>query len=45
MDIADKLLIMKQEDRKKFRLEHNYNIISKAGKYEDLLKNKSYQKK
>lgn len=44
IDIADKLLIMEQEDRKKFRLEHGYNIISKDGNYEELLKDESYKK-
>lgn len=38
MDIADEILIMKAEDRKKFRLEHGYNIISKTGNYEELMK-------
>ena len=37
IDIAEKILNMKEEDRKKFRLTHNYNIISKEGKYEDLI--------
>ena len=44
MDIADELLIMKAEDRKKFRLEHSYNIVSKTGDYENRLKNKEYKK-
>lgn len=44
MDIADEILVMKAEDRKKFRLEHGYNIISKTGDYEELLENKEYKK-
>ena len=39
MDIADEILVMKAEDRKKFRLEHGYNIIYKTGDYEKLMKN------
>ena len=39
MDIADEVLVMKAEDRKKFRLEHGYNIASKTGDYEELMKN------
>ena len=38
MDIADELLIMSKEERKIFRQTHGYNIISKVGNYEDLLK-------
>ena len=45
MDIADEMLIMKAEDRKKFRLEHGYNIISKTGNYEKLLKNNEFKSK
>lgn len=37
MDIADEVLIMKPEDRKKFRQNHKYNIISKNGDYLSLL--------
>lgn len=44
MDIADEVLVMKAEDRKKFRLEHGYNIVSKTGDYEELLKNKECKK-
>ena len=44
MDIADEVLVMKAEDRKKFRLEHGYNIVSKTGDYEELMKNKEYKK-
>lgn len=44
MDIADEVLVMKAEDRKKFRLEHGYNIASKTGDYEELMKNKEYKK-
>lgn len=39
MDIADEILVMKAEDRKKFRLKHGYNIVSKTGDYEELMKN------
>ena len=39
MDIADEVLVMKAEDRKKFRLEHGYNIVSKTGDYDELMKN------
>ena len=39
MDIADEILVMKAEDRKKFRLEHGYNIVSKTGDYEEPMKN------
>ena len=39
MDIADEVLVMKAEDRKKFRLEHGYNIVSKTGDYEEPMKN------
>lgn len=42
--IADELLTIKTEDRKKFRLEHSYNIVSKTGDYENRLKNKEYKK-
>ena len=38
MDIADELLHMNPEERKKFRQEHNYNIIRKTGHYQELLK-------
>lgn len=41
MDIADELLQMEQEERKLFRKEHGYNIISKTGIYENLLKEKN----
>ena len=44
MDIADEVLVMTQEERKKFRQTHGYNIVSKTGKFEDLIK-KSKQKK
>lgn len=39
MDIADEVLIMPQEERKKFRLTHNYHITSKTGNYEELVNN------
>lgn len=38
MDIAEKLYIMNQEERKEFRKTHDYNIISKEGDYEKLKK-------
>lgn len=34
MDIADEVLVMTKEERKKFRQEHPYEIISKTEKYE-----------
>lgn len=37
MDIADELLVMPSEERKKCRQEHPYEIIRKDGNYEDLL--------
>lgn len=36
MDIADELLIMPMEERKKYRQSHGYHITSKTGNYEDL---------
>ena len=44
MDIADEVFEMKQEDRKVFRQSHPYNIVSKIGKYQDLLQNNSEKK-
>ena len=38
MDIADEVLVMTREERKIFRKTHGYNIISKNGNFEDLLK-------
>lgn len=37
MDIADEVLQMPREERKKFRRTHNYNIIAKTGDYKTLL--------
>lgn len=37
MDIADEILVMKQEDRKVFRRTHGYNIVSKDGDFKELL--------
>jgi len=37
IDIADEILIMNHEERVEFRKTHGYNIISKTGKYEDLV--------
>lgn len=34
MDIAEEVLVMPKEERKKFRQTHPYEIISKTGKYE-----------
>lgn len=39
IDIADELLIMEAKERTEFRKTHGYNIISKTGEYEELLKN------
>lgn len=38
MDIADEVLVMSKEDRKKFRQTHGYKIISKNGDFEKLKK-------
>ena len=38
MDIADEILIMSREERKQFRKEHGYNVISKDGNFEELIK-------
>lgn len=38
IDIAEQLLIMSKEERKIFRKSHGYNIISKTGKFEELVK-------
>lgn len=43
--IADELLTIKTEDKKKFRLEHSYNIVSKTGNYEELLNNNRFKPK
>ena len=45
MDIADEVLIMPREERKKFRKTHGYNIIFKNGKYEELKKDNVVLKK
>lgn len=39
IDIADEVLLMSREERKKFRQTHDYNIVSKTGDFEEL-KNK-----
>lgn len=39
MDIAEKILKLKKEERKKLRQHEGYQIISKEGNYEELLKN------
>ena len=38
MDIADEVIVMPPEERKIFRKTHGYNIISKDGNFEELLK-------
>ena len=43
--IADEVLVMPREERKKFRQSHGYNIISKNGKFEELLKDTKKLKK
>lgn len=45
MDIADEVLVMTREERKKFRQSHGYNIISKNGKFEELSKDTKSLKK
>lgn len=45
MDIADEVLVMTREERKIFRKTHGYNIISKNGNFEDLLKDTKHLKK
>lgn len=44
MDIADEVLEMSVEQRKLFRQSHPYNIVTKTGKYENLLQN-DFEKK
>lgn len=38
MDIAEEVLVMNKEERKKFRLTHGYQIMHKYGNYEKYLK-------
>ena len=45
IDIADELLMMSREERKLFRQTHGYNIVSKTGDYEKLLKENKLTKK
>lgn len=45
MDIADEVLVMTREERKEFRKTHGYNIISKNGDFEELLKSTKLLKK
>lgn len=45
MDIADEVLVMLREERKKFRQTHGYNIISKTGRFEELLSDTKSLKK
>lgn len=44
MDIADEVLVMEKEERKKFRQTHKYNITSKTGDFEKLKKSKQKTK-
>ncbi|MDD3453445.1 MAG: peptide deformylase [Bacilli bacterium] len=39
IDIAKELYLMPVEERKIFRQTHNYNILAKTGKYENLINN------
>lgn len=36
IDIADEVLVMPVNERKKFRQDHGYNIISKTGKFDKI---------
>ena len=45
MDIADEILTMAREERKKFRQTHGYNIVSKIGNFENLKKDSVVLKK
>jgi len=36
MDIAEEVKVLPKEERKKWRVEHPYNIICKTGKYEEI---------
>ncbi len=45
MDIADEVLIMTREERKKFRQTHGYNIVSKIGNFDNLKKDNAILKK
>ena len=45
MDIADEVLTMAREERKKFRQSHGYNIVSKNGNFENLKKDSIVLKK
>ena len=38
MDVADEVIVMPLEQRKEFRKTHWYNVVSKDGNYEELLK-------
>ena len=40
MDKADEIINMPLEERKEFRKTHDYNIISKTGNFDELLKEK-----
>ena len=39
IDISDEIIVMPPEERKEFRKNHGYNIVSKDGNFEELLKN------
>ena len=43
IDVAEEVLTMTVEERKIFRQTHDYDIISKIGKYEELIKQKEQQ--
>lgn len=43
IDVAEELLVMSREERKKWRCSHEYTIYSKTGNY-DLLKSKKVKK-
>ncbi len=45
IDKSDELLIMNENKRKEFRVNHGYKIISKTGNYEDLLQKEKTKKK
>lgn len=41
IDIAEEVLLMEKEERKKWRQTHEYTIYSKTGEYEELKENKN----
>ena len=44
MDIAEEVIVMPREERKKWRQTHGYNIIEKNGNYEELKNNKGHSR-